>query len=61
MTHEGYWSVALWNYRVFPVIPYSNIMGLSPYGWILIFQEALVEHCQQPPMGVEKVGILCKN
>ena len=51
MTHEGYWSVAIWNYnRVFPRLQYEDNLGLHPYGRNLIFHEAFVEHCQQPPM-----------
>ena len=32
-------------------LPYGDILGLYPYGWDLIFNEAFVEHWQQPPMG----------
>ena len=43
VTHEGYWSVALWNCRAFPRLAYSDILGLSLYDWDLIFHEAFVE------------------
>ena len=34
------------------MLPYGDILGLCPYSWDLIFHEAFVEHCHQPPMGV---------
>ena len=49
MTHEGYWSVARWN-CILPRLPYDDILRRFLYGWDLIFHEACVEHCQQPPM-----------
>ena len=33
------------------MLPYGDILILSQYGWDLIFHDAFVEHCQQPPMG----------
>ena len=36
---------------------YSDILGLSPYGWDLIFHYAFVEHYHEPPIGFETVII----
>ena len=34
------------------MLPYGDIMGLSPYGCYLIFHKEFAEHCEQPPMGI---------
>ena len=44
----------IFEITLFPRLPYVVIMGLSPYGWYLIFHEAFVEHCQEPPIGFGK-------
>ena len=50
LTHEGY-GRQLFGIAVFPRLPDGDDLGLSPYGWDLIFHEAFVEHCQLLAIG----------